>query len=288
MNAFNQGHRHRLMSPWLLVACVLGLLISAIWFFPRGSVFQQLVRNDTEEQVDSVRVLLLQTLIEKGIQGYSLRREYIRQLALMKKYATAFEELDTLASRWTEPKRDSLWLLQVEVAAMASVDSKWDTARANSVLSQAVGMLLRYGSAPILQGCQRKTKACGKHLLTAKCQMRLAEIDSTPKIWQRKAATSFSLAGDCRSAAKVWMALYDQTLSQPEQRTLLLMALRELQSCNLLDEALQLAQSRIQDWEMDTEVLTELIALARAANRPKIAEQFARILVQPLAAAPEP
>lgn len=283
-----QTNRRRLLSPWVLVGCVFAVLLTMALVFPRATLFQQLVQGEKEERVDSVRVILLQTLIQKGVKGFALRREYIRQLGLTRNYAAAFEELDTLASKWSEESRDSLHLLQVEMGSMAYGSKTGDTAAAIRQMNAGAEGLMQGAKLRPLMLAASEIKDARHFELAARLFSKMAELDSLPNAWQRRAAEMHALSGDCRSAAKVLMSVYEKSKDESERKQLLLQALRALQACDRMEEALALAESRIRDWSGDTEVLLFAIPLARSANRPKVAERFAQMLVRPLAAAPEP
>ncbi len=280
--------RRRLMSPWVLVGGVLAVLLSIALVFPRATVFQQLVQGEKEDRVDSVRVILLQTLIQKGVKGFALRREYIRQLGLTRNFSAAFEELDTLASKWSEPSRDSLHLLQVEIGSMAYQSKAGDTNLATRHLNSGAEGLLRNSSLPHLIWASGKLQGAGLFEMAGLLYLRIGDLDSSPTPWQYRAAEMQTSSGHCLNAAKIWMTIYGQSTSESERKSLLLKSLRNLQACDRMNEALALAESRIGDWKGDTEVLLFVIPLARSANRPKVAERFAQMLVRPLASAPEP
>ncbi len=282
------AQRRRLMSPWVLFGCVFAVLLAMALVFPRATVFQQLIQGEEEERVDSVRVILLQTLIQKGVKGFALRREYIRQLGLTRNFTAAFEELDALASKWSEASRDSLYLLQVDIGSMAYAAKTGDTGIALRHLNSGAEGLLRHSSLPNLIWAAGKIQGAGQFVIAANLYLKMAKLDSTPTPWLYRAAAMRNSAGDCLNAAKILMSIYDQSKLEVNRKPLLLQSLRILQACDRMQEALSLAESRIGEWSGDTEVLLFVISLARSANRPKVAERFAQMLVRPLAAAPEP
>ena len=68
---------------------------------------------------------------------------------------------------------------------------------------------------------------------------------------------------------------------QKWRKTVLLEALRTLQAAERLDLALTLGEQSLSGLQSDPEVVAYLLRLARAADRPKLAERFALILVRP-------
>jgi polysaccharide biosynthesis protein PelB len=288
MTPKTRSGRRRLISPWVLAACGVTFLLGVAFLFPKASLFQQLTQRDKEDRADSVKVILLQALIKKGETGFALRREYVRQLGLTGNYDLALEELDALASNWRKPDRDSLWKLQVEVASWALAAGRGDAETARKhLLAGAEGLgqgkVLRY-----LAWAARKLQAAGAYDLSASLYLKAAASDSSPILWQRRAAEMFAAAGDCANTSQTWMKIYDRVEGEARRREALLEALRVLQACDRMDEALRLAESRIRPWRDDTEILLHLVNLARAADRPKLAERYAQMLVRPLAAGPDP
>lgn len=279
--------RRRLVSPAVLILGAIAMAMALVYLFPRSSVFDQLARRDQEDRADSVKIIMLQALIEKGVQGFSLRREYIRQLGLTGNYDLALEELDTLASKWNKPRRDSLSFLQIEVASwILSADGGDKEAATRHLVAGAEGVM-QSGAARHLIWAAGKAKTAGLYRQAAELYLKAAERDTLPIRWQKQAASLFASAGDCQKTSATWVGIYASTAEPAEKKAALLEALRALQACGELDAALRLAESHLRAWRDDTEILLYLVNLARAANRPQLAERYAQMLVRPLAAGPE-
>lgn len=278
--------RRRLAPPWVLVACATAMALAIALIFPNASLFQQLGRGDDPDQADSVRVLLLRNLLRKGAKGFALQRDYIRQLGLTGDYAGAFAELDRLAAEWQGGSRDSLWILDMELSGWA-LAARSDLAAAER-LRTAAEALWREGLPAHRAWAAGKARAIGEHDLAARLYLKVAETDSLPAAWYRRAAEMSTASGNCQGASQALLAAHDRLQGERERKDAFLDALRALQACGRLGEALAVADQRMRAWSSDTEVLLFLVQLARSADRPGQAQRYAQLLVKPVAVGPEP
>lgn len=291
--------RRRLAPPWVLGGFAVSMAMIIALIFSKASVFQQLGREADSDGADSVRVLLLRNLIAKGEKGFALRRDYIRQLGLTGDYAGAFAEFDRLAAEGPGPS-DSLWMLEMEVASWA-ISAKGDkgdkvekAAKNDKTKDAAVRMrrageeLGRHGAPAHLAWAAGKAGAAGAYDLAARMYLDAAGTDSLSPTYYRRAAEMSAAGGDCRGAADDLLAAHDRLTGRKEKKAALLDALRALQACGRLDEALAAADGRMGEWRSDTEVLLFLVHLAQSADRPREAQHYAQLLIKPVAAGPEP
>ncbi|MBW8889973.1 MAG: hypothetical protein JF616_19630 [Fibrobacteres bacterium] len=287
--------RRRLLPPWALALFGAAMLMIIVLIFPKASVFQQLGGGGggDADHGDSVRVLLLRSLLAKGEKGFPLRREYIRQLGLTGDYAGAFAEFDRLQTDRGSP-RDSLWMLEIEVASWAFSSASGKDANAAARLRTAGEELLQGGTPSHLAWAGEKAGAGGAYDLAAKLYLRAAGADSLHPAWYRRSAEMSRAAGDCQGASAALFAALDGRKDgavlkdAAERKSAFLDGLRDLQACGRLDEALAAADSRMREWSGDTEVLLFLVRLAQAADRPGQAQRYAQLLVKPIASGPRP
>jgi hypothetical protein len=270
--------RRRLVPPWALASFGAAMLLAIILIFPKASVFQQLGGGGDPDRGDSVRVLLLRSLLAKGEKGFSLRRDYIRQLGLTGDYAEAFAEFDRLEADLGNP-RDSLWMLGIEVASWAFSSKAGKEGEAAARLRTAGEGLLKAGEPPHLAWAGEKAGAAGAYDLAARLYLRAAEADSLHPVWYRRAAAMSAAAGDCRGASAAFFAAQDHSKDRVERKAAFLDALRALQACGRLDEALAASVGRVREWSGDTDVLLFMVHLAQAADRPAEAQHYAQLLV---------
>jgi tetratricopeptide (TPR) repeat protein len=278
--------RRRLAPPWALALFGAAALLLIVVIFTKASMFQQLGGGDPDKG-DSVRVLLLRSLLAKGEKGFALRRDYIRQLGLTGDYAGAFAESDRLAAEGTGP-RDSLWMLEVETASWALSAKRDKDGVAAARLRAAAESLWKGGAPPHLAWAAGKAGAAGAFDLAGRLYLKAAAADSLPAAHYRRAAEMFSAAGDCQAASEALFAAQDRLAGEKDRKAAFLDALRALQACGRLDEALAAADRRMGGLRSDTEVLLFLVHLAQSADRPRQAQHYAQLLVKPVAAGPEP
>lgn len=285
--------RRRLAPPWVLGGFAISMALLIVLIFSKASVFQQLGREGDSDGADSVRVLLLRNLIAKGENGFALRRDYIRQLGLTGDFAGAFAEFDRLSSEGKGPQ-DSLWMLEMEVASWA-LSAKGGKAaqndKANAALvrlRRAGGELGAHGAPTHLAWAAGKAGTAGAYDLAARLYLGAAGSDTLSATYYRRAAEMSAAGGDCRAAADDLLAAHDRLTGRKERKAALLDALRALQACGRLDEALAAADGRMGEWRSDTEVLLFLVHLAQSADRPREAQHYAQWLIKPVAAGPEP
>lgn len=280
MIAGSSAPRRRLVPPWALAASGAAMLLLIAFIFPRASMFQQLGGGNDADRADSVRVLLLRELLAKGGKGFALHRDYVRQLGLTGDYAGAFAELDRMAADPGMNVGDSLWMLEAEVAAWAR-SAKSPPKGAQARLRAACESLLRAGSPAHRAWVAAKAGSAGEYELAAKLYLSTAAADADPVRWFRRAAAMSAAAGDCRGAASGWFEVYDRLPPGKERKEAFLTAIRALQACGRLEEALAAADGRIGEWKGDTEVLLFLVHLAQSADRPRAAQHYAQMLVKP-------
>jgi Tfp pilus assembly protein PilF len=232
-------------------------------------------------------VLLLRSLLAKGEKGFPLRREYIRQLGLTGDYAEAFAEFDRLRADQGNPA-DSLWMLEIEVAAWAFSSSQGKDTNGAERLRTAGEELLKAGAPSHLAWAGEKAGAAGAYDLAGRLYLRAAASDPLHPLWYRRAAEMSNAAGDCHGASAALFASLDRLQGAAERKTAFLDGLRALQACGALDEALAAADSRMPEWSGDTDVLLFLVRLAQAADNPGEAQHYAQLLVKPVASGPRP
>lgn len=280
--------RKRLAPPWVIAVLGLSMLAALSVLFPRASLFQQLGRGDVD-QADSLRVILLRNLILQGEKGVTLRKDYIRQLGLVGDYAGAFAELDRLAGDAGPASMDSVRMLEAEVAtwALASRAGKSQGEAARGRFRRSLEALLREGAPSHLAWAAARAESGGEYDMARRLYLRLARGKDSSAAWYRRAAVMSAAMGRCEETSAALFAAQTHSRTRPERKAAFLDALRALQSCNRLDEALRSAKANLGDLKSDSEILLFLVNLARSANQPLQAQKYAQMLVKPLASGPE-
>lgn len=162
-----------------------------------------------------------------------------------------------------DPQRAAL-LQAVATALTKTQEYTWDTAA--------------------LQNLAAQSRALNLPALSAAFYRRLAQQDPAHSGAWQALVSELSLAGSrYRDAAMAAFAAQTASTSLADQRKYFLSGLKALQSGNLLQLALTEAQERAGPFlENDAETLRFLITLARSANRPDLAEKYAKRLLSVL------
>ena len=282
MNASPSFGRKRLAPPWMIVSAGVCMVLLLFFLFPRSSLFGQLGHGAGETQADSLRVLLLRNLMLKGGAGPELRKDYIRQLGLTGDYAGAFQELDRLLPGFSGRSRDSLRMLEIEIASRAMAADTSDV-RARSRLSGALRALIAPGTDAAMQAwAAGKAEAAGEY---AAAQDLFSELggrkDSLSAHWYHEAARLASARGDCVEAASLHFRSQAEAAAVSERKNAFLDGLRSLEACERMELAVREAEAHLGGLRSDPQVLLFLVNLARAANRPREAEKYALMLIRP-------
>ena len=98
--------------------------------------------------------------------------------------------------------------------------------------------------------------------------------------WYAESARTVLDAGDYRGAAALYLVARQRATGLAARRQHYLAALHALQAGNLLDEAIATAERELGDLADDTETLYAVVVLARACNRPDVADRLARRMLR--------
>ncbi|MDD3353223.1 tetratricopeptide repeat protein [Zoogloea sp.] len=98
--------------------------------------------------------------------------------------------------------------------------------------------------------------------------------------WYAEGARGLLAFGDYRGAAELFLLARQRATRLQARREHFLAAVHTLQAGNLLDEAIATAERELGDLGEDTETLYALVVLARACNRPDVADRLARRMIR--------
>ena len=278
--------RQRLAPPWAVLATGAAILVLMIAIFPSSSWLRQASAPGSKDQADSLKVLLLRNLLLKGQGGLALREDYALQLALIGDYPEAFAVLDTLIR---DPGQDSLVplrMLEARLAerALATPLTPAMDALAHAHLQAALEGILNVEAAPLaaLTWAADRAIRTGQARTAYRLYLRLARLDGAKaENWELLAARSAAAVRDFPAAAGLYAQALEHTRDQKWRKVVLLEGMRNLQAAERLDLALTLGEAALPGLQADADVVSYLVRLARAANRPKDAGHFADILVRP-------
>lgn len=117
--------------------------------------------------------------------------------------------------------------------------------------------------------------------LAAQVYARLSHVDAARrKEWDANVARYALESGDYRAAAAAWFRQQDEAGDRAEMRRCFLAGIHALRAGNLMNEALDAANTHLGPLADDSATLIELVDLARAANRPDAVDRFAKMLAR--------
>jgi predicted Zn-dependent protease len=142
-------------------------------------------------------------------------------------------------------------------------------------------LFVRSWEAPQWVELSERALKLGERQLAMSAYRKLAALPGDDAAtWAVKAAEAALGQGEHRMASRLYFDASEKAMSFDQRRTHFLLALRTLQAGNLLDEALTAADERLGPLAQDEATLLYLVKLARAADRPAMAERYVRALLR--------
>ena len=169
----------------------------------------------------------------------------------------ALAEQEFFATAAGSPARDAL-LAQLQAQLRMLVQQKWMTPQHLDTL----------GARALAEDAPDVALAAFRRLYTAPATL-------SGERYALAARGALGL-GDYRLSAELLFIAMDRSASREAQRAYLLEGLRTLQAGGLMNEALAAAEHRIGPFGRDIALLKFLARMAQAANRPDIAERYAK------------
>jgi hypothetical protein len=276
--------RQHLFSPWTVVGFGLALSLGLLLVYPHRTLEQRLTaadtaagRADTPLTIEYLKVFLK---AEPGDSG--LRLQLVRKLVAQGDTASARKLMDApqaiadpafaREAEWIRlalaeqafhatpagaPARDAL-LAQLQDQLRVLVQQKWLT-------PQQLDML----------GARALAEDAPDVALAAFRRLHVAPATLAGERYAQAARGALGL-GDYWLSAELLFIAMDRSTSREAQRAYLMQGLRNLQAGGLLTMALAAAERRIGPFGHDIALLKFLARLAQAANRPDIAERYAK------------
>ena len=208
---------------------------------------QQIARNETEAARATLRPLLDSP--DPGLRADSHWRDWLS-------YREAWSRLDE-----DSPLRPAL--------RQAMIRRLHELAREN----WPDDMLVRIASEAFTLG----ERDLGARTVKALAGRSTSRFDAG---WYAESARSLREVGDYRGSAELYLMARQRATSLTARRQHYLAALHTLQAGNLLDEAIATAERELGDLADDTETLYAVVVLARACNRPDVADRLARRMLR--------
>jgi hypothetical protein len=276
--------RQRLFSPWTVAGFGLALSLGLLLVYPHRTLEQRLSAADTAAgRADTPLTIEYLKVFLKAEPGDSaLRLQLIRKLVAQGDYAGARKLMDA-----PQTVNDPVFVREAGWIRLMLAEQEFFAARSGSPERQAFQAQLQ-GHLRALSQQKRLTP----QQLDALAARALADNapDAALTAYRRLSVEPATLAddkyasaargalalGDYRLSAGLLFIAMDRSASREAQRAYFVEGLRTLQAGGLMNEALAAAERRIGPFAHDIAMLKFLARLAQAANRPDIAERYAK------------
>lgn len=262
------------------LALSLGLLL----VYPHRTLEQRLTaadtaagRADTPLTIEYLKVFLK---AEPGDSG--LRLQLVRKLAAQGDTASARKLMDA-----PQAVADPIFAREAEWIRLGLAEQEFYTVAAGSPARGALLAQLQDQLRVVVQqkrltpqqldllGTRALAEDAPDVALAAYRRLYAAPATLADERYAQAARGALGL-GDYRLSAELLFIAMDRSASRDAQRAYLMEGLRNLQAGGLLDMALAAAERRIGSFGRDIALLKFLARMAQAANRPDIAERYAK------------
>lgn len=278
------GLRARILSTGGLLVVAGMVLVVLVLLFPRRELIDRL---RAERRNDELSVSYLANLLTSEPDNDELRvllaeRHFALRQADRAEAALAPIGERAMANPETRLRLSRLRYSLLELRANAAAPGGDEAQRLREALVAGLNeRLLLPWSTPDLLMFARKAVALEQLGLAQRFHARIrfdADGDRAP--WFEEAVRTALWAQDYAGAAMLHRRAMEVTPLAERQRAHLLSALRILQSGNLLDAAMDLARRHDDVVGADAAMLDYLTRLALAANRPDLADGYARRMMR--------
>ncbi|MBK4738231.1 tetratricopeptide repeat protein [Noviherbaspirillum pedocola] len=275
------SERQKLFSPWTIVGFGLTVGLGLALVYPHRALEHRLAAADSAAGSGALAIEYLKVFVKADPSAGEMRLQLVKKLAQAGDSDSAERLLDAPQAK-DDPaiRREAPWI------RLALAEERYYAAAPDSPAREAAQARLRQRLAALLEEPlgPHRLATLGTHALAdaepalARAAFaRLAQLDATlPAVAYRDAARGALGVGDYASSARLRFLAMERASDLAERREDFLAALKILQSGGLLQQALDEAEHRLGPLAADTDVLKFLARLARSANRPDIAERYAK------------
>lgn len=283
LSAHSQRQRPRLFTPLavLLMGGVAAVLM--VLLFPRDQLRRDLL---SQQQPDSLTALYLQAHLRYEPQNEAMRLALARvQLALRETAAARRTLVFLLKSADPRLREEARWMsYEVDLQTLYA----WPNGSSDRAAARGELLARLKRDFPELQPdnphfhsyTNLVWRLDAPDLAKQAYAAALAEPTKVGSDWLRVGARTALGQSDYLLAAQMYFAARRVTYDYAQSRQDYLDALAVLQAGNLLQEALTLGAQQLEGFSRDTVVLERLTRLAMAANRPDLAEEYARRMLR--------
>jgi hypothetical protein len=275
------SERQKLFSPWTIAGFGLAVGLGLALVYPHKALEQRLAAADSAAGSSALAIEYLKVFLKADPEAGEMRLQLAKKLAQIGDVAGAQQLLEAPQAQ-NDPaiRGEALWIrlaLAEQQYYAASPGSPARQAAQRDIHQRLAALLAQRLSAQQLYTVGTHALANEEAELARAAFARLAQAPAalaTPSLEQ--AARGALGVGDYRSSAQLSLAAMARSADIDARRRYFLAAMRTLQSGGLQQEALEQAAQRLGPLADDTETLKFLARLARAANRPDIAERYAK------------
>jgi polysaccharide biosynthesis protein PelB len=275
------------------VALGLGVLVAGAlaFVFPYRSLEDEIARtvSKSDALADPLQIAYLRAWLRVRPELSGLRLTLATQLAHANDLAGARAELEALRAS-TDPRlTERTLLLELDLAAIELSQLAPTDARAHALRAGLHGRLAEVAQQRLTQArvddldlrlAQRAAELHAREAARLLWQRVLASSQRLPASQWEDAARSMLGLGEPQVAAELYFAARSAAGTRREERRLFLAALNALQGSGQAAPALEAAERELGTLAADTETLEFLTRLALAADRPDLAQRYARMLLK--------
>lgn len=272
----------RVISPWgiaFLAGIVLGVLVL---LFPAESFRREIARS---KAMDAVSLAFAHALVSAMPEEPGFRLTLARRYLAVGETEAAREAIAQVLAHGTPALLAEAKLLLFHV--MERDTYAWPEGsparlegetRLRHQLAELMGQ--SWTAAQWADLAERALKLGDRQLAMTAYQRLAALPGDEGAMWAMKAAAAALGLGEHRVAAMLYLEASDKATTLEQRRLAFLQGLKALQAGNLLEEALQAAEAHIGPLLQDEATLLYLVMLARAADRPALAERYVKVLLR--------
>jgi tetratricopeptide (TPR) repeat protein len=274
--------RERLLSPWAILLFAGAMSALLVLLFPQESFRREVAKSD---RMDAVSLAFARALVRAMPEQPGLR------LALAQRY---------LAVGDTEAARQAIAPVLMSGVPMLIGEAKlllfhvteretyaWSEgspARVEGLArlrGQLAELFAQSWDARQWAELGERAMTLGERQYAMTAYQRLAALPGeAAAAWAFKAAEVALGQGEHRLASRLYLEAGEKAITLEQRRAAFLFGLKALQSANLMQEALQAAEEHVGPLLEDEAALLYLVMLARAANRPALAERYVKALLR--------
>jgi hypothetical protein len=274
--------RPRIAPAWLVLLLAAAVLLTLYAIVPRGDMRE---RIEAVGPPSDLSIAWLEAWLRVRPGDEALLSSLGGQYVALGRLDDALHIAEKMAAEHSDRMQADAARLRLAVAQQRTFALSGDDPRRAAAVAalreQVAAALSRAWSTHDLEWLAQLASGAEAPGLAARFYARLAVQDAARAgHWYQEAARYALQAGDYRGAANAWFAWEAAAPTVAEQRRAFISGIRALQSGNLAADALAAAQRQPAAVIDDAEVLTALLQLARAAQRPDLADRYAKALAR--------